>query len=55
MINTQDMVCSYVYMPVQNGKDSGYKWGKIPIDLLIKIVQACCVYPHGVIRLLGDI
>ena len=37
----------------QNGKDSGCKWGKMPIDLLIKIVQACCVYPHGVIRLLG--
>jgi len=37
----------------QNGKDSGCNWGEMPKDLVHKVMQACCVYPHGVIRLLG--
>jgi alpha-tubulin suppressor-like RCC1 family protein len=37
----------------QNGKDSGCQWGKMSNDLVQKIMQACCAYPHGLIRLLG--
>ena len=36
----------------QNGKDTRFKWGEMLNDLVHKIMEACCVYPHGVLRLL---
>ena len=37
----------------QYGQDGVCKWGEMPIDLVKKIIQACCIYPQGVMRLLG--
>ena len=35
------------------GQDGVCKWGNMPTDLVKKIIQACCIYPQGVMRLLG--